>query len=261
MLTTAILLILTLTASIVGIYWDSTKKGRLFLVAIATLSCGGALYQASEDDKEAQFNKKMMEHLVRAAELPNVFEIPLRTGVREFAKRNGLWMHTQEATTDPDLAIFFLAEEDKNPGDDDQVLLLREGLLESVFLSYIEGKPLADAIESELLRQWGNDDLESNWNEFAGTIRALVLMTATYHPQWSNREFKPIAEFVQQTKQARITVYDEVSDVYSVVEFEKDDILNILKQALISRDQAVFDYTTERLASLKSGFSQSGIPK
>ncbi len=258
MFTTSVLLILALLAAIVGTYWDSTSRVKMFLVIIAALSCGGAMFQSYQANQESEFNKRVMEHLIRATEPPEIFTSFLRSGVRELAERNNLWMHQQEKTR-KNIAIFFLAREQDEPGEADIIILLREATFENIFLSYISGVAVADAIEMSLNTQWGGGNPKKNWNDFVGVLTDLVTLTATYHPQWKDQKFKVNSKYVRERQYVNIVVYSESTDSYSTVVFKQQDIQKILAENLLFRDQSVFNYATLKLSVVNSGLSTSGL--
>ncbi len=251
-MTATFLIVFAFLATVTGTCWNSSNKGKFVIVGIATLSCVGAVYQSFEANKESEFRKRILENIIRATEPPEIFIKALRDGVREYAKRNKLWMHQQEKTK-KEIAIFFLAPIGSNPGESDVILLLREPTIEHVFLSYVSGTPIADAIELSLINQWGKKNLEKNWNDFVGTLTDIVTLTATYSKAWRNTKFKVNSEYNREKNLVRVVVYDESLDKSATVEFDKNKINEILQEKTILRDKSVFNYTTQQLLNIKKG--------
>ena len=241
MIITSILLLLALVSAIIGTYWESTYRGKMLLVLVAVLSCSGAMYQAHKTNKENEFNKRVLEHLIRATEPPEFFTKFLRQGIRDFAKENGYWMHQQEDTK-KDIAIFFLAPANKNPGENDIIILLRESTMERIFLSYVSGTPISVAIKNAIKIQWGGGNLTENWNDFVGTLTDLVTLAATYHEYWKEKKFKVNSIYMRNDNYVKIAVCELNKNICSEVEFNKKNIESILRENLISRDQHVFNY-------------------
>lgn len=165
----------TCGAAIAGIYFN-TESGYAYMAAIAVcLTTIFSIALVLQDDREKAFIKSALSNLVRAVQPSEYVREAILTRIRHIASEEGLPINRTTHIGKLLSLEFFRTETSERTA---LIVVTEQDLAE---LSLADEQRLSAAISSRILQKWGQDNIDTDWNEIISRIQDIATVVFVEH--------------------------------------------------------------------------------